>query len=254
VSIASNSTLLPVPVSSVTVPAGSVSTTFSATAGIISLVDRSVALTATLGWATETATIELLASVSLSSLTCNPASLSSGQITACTVKLTNAAPTATTVALSSNSELLPVAATSVKVPAGSDSAAFTAQAGTITSNQTATLKATLNGVSQSATVNLLAAAGVGIASLSCRRPSLESYSLTFCTVKLTAPVDAAAGITVSLSTNTSLLWIPQIATIPQGVDIAVFPAFAAMVTTGERVTITASVNSSSASVSLTLTP
>jgi trimeric autotransporter adhesin len=202
----------------------------------------------------QTATLSLLAPV-LSSLTCDATSLLSLGATTCTVTLRNPAPAGgATVSINSNSVLLPVPVSSVTVPAGSSSKTFTAPAGTITSNQTATLKATFNGVSQTASINLLAAARLGIASLSCSPPSLESYSLTFCAVKLTAPVDTAAGITVSLSTNTSLLWVPSVATIPEGVDIAVFPAFVAMVTKGERVTVTASVNSSSASVSLTLTP
>jgi hypothetical protein len=147
-----------------------------------------------------------------------------------------------------------VPAASVTVPAGSTSTTFTAKAGTITTNQTATLKATLNGVSQTAAINLVAAEGVGITSVSCYQPGLESYSITFCTVRLTAPVATAGGITVTLSTNTSLLWVPPVATIPAGVDIAVFPAFSGAVTQSQTARITASVNSSSANVSLTLTP
>jgi hypothetical protein len=253
VSIASNSILLPVPVSSVTVPVGSSSGTFTATAGEITS-NQTATLTAILNGASQIATLNLVAPAMLKSLTCSPGSLTSGSSTTCIITLSNAAPTATTVALSSNSQLLPVPATSVTVPAGSESAEFTAKAGTITSNQTATLKATLNGVSQTASINLLPAAGVGIASLSCSQPSLESYSLTFCTVKLTAPVNTAGGITVSLSTNTSLLWVPSVATIPEGVDIAVFPVFSGTVTQSQTAKITASANSSSASVSLTLAP
>jgi hypothetical protein len=254
VSIASDSTLLPVPASSVTVAAGSASTTFKAAAGAFGSPDRSVTLTATLGSGTKTATIELLAPALLTSLTCSPASLSSGQVTTCTIKLNNAAPTGTTVALSSNSGLLPVPAASITVPVGSDSTKFAARAGTITSNQTATLKATLNGVSQTTSINLVGAAGVGIASLSCQQRSLESDSITWCTVKLTAYAAAAAGITVTLSSNTSLLSVPPVATIPEGVDIAVFPAISGTVTESQTARITASVNSSSATVSLTLKP
>jgi hypothetical protein len=227
--------------------------TFTVTAGAI-VSNQTATLTATLNGASQIATLNLVAPTMLKSLVCNPGSLTSGSSATCTVTLSNPAPTGAAVALFSSSGLLPVPATSVTVPAGSSSATFTVTAGTITGNQTATLNAALNGVTQTASINLVAAAGPGISSLSCTKPSLESYSLTFCTVRLTAPVSAAAGITAWLSTNTPLLWVPTVATIPQSADIAVFPIFSGAVTLSQTATITASIASSVATVSESLAP
>jgi hypothetical protein len=83
---------------------------------------------------------------SISAIACTPSSLPSGTSTACTVSLTQVAPTGgTTVQLSStNTTALPVPA-SVTVPAGSVTTTFSATAGSVSSVQTATLTATLNG-------------------------------------------------------------------------------------------------------------
>jgi len=72
-------------------------------------------------------------------------------------------------------------------------------------------------------------------------------------VKLSS-VAPAGGITVALAANTKLLWLPGVATVPQGIPIAVFLVWSGEVTQNETVTITASVNSSSATTSLKLTP
>jgi hypothetical protein len=60
-------------------------------------------------------------------------------------------------------------------------------------------------------------------------------------------------MTVALSTNTKLLWIPAVATIPEGEPLAVFLVVSGNITQNETVTITASINSSSATASLNLT-
>jgi trimeric autotransporter adhesin len=108
----------------------------------------------------QTATVSLVAPaapVILSSLACKPSSLNSGAATTCTVTLSNFAPSGgTVVSLSSSNTLLPVPAASITVPAGTTSTTFTATAGTIARNQSATLTATLSGVSQTATVSLVA--------------------------------------------------------------------------------------------------
>jgi hypothetical protein len=81
--------------------------------------------------------------VSVSQLICNPSSLISGMATTCIVTLTAAAPIGgTEVLLSSDNALLPVTAGSLTIPEGSASATFTVTAGSLGSNQTATLRAT----------------------------------------------------------------------------------------------------------------
>jgi IPT/TIG domain len=104
----------------------------------------------------QTAAINLVGSpAALSSLTCNPGTLTSGATTTCTVALSGVAPTGgSVVSLASNNALLPVPTASVTVPSGAASTTFTATAGSITVALTATLTATLNGASQSASISL----------------------------------------------------------------------------------------------------
>ena len=85
---------------------------------------------------------------SVSQLSCNPGSLSSGATATCTVTLNTAAPAGgTQVSLSSNTALLALSANSVTVQAGAASATFTATASNISGSQNATLTATaLNSV------------------------------------------------------------------------------------------------------------
>jgi trimeric autotransporter adhesin len=117
----------------------------------------------------QTVTVSLVASatsVTLSSLTCSPTTLNSGTATTCTVRLSSAAPTGgTVVSLASNNTLLPVPAASVTVPAGAISTTFTATAGTVTSNQTGTLTATLSGVSQTASISLAESGAAPVTSI-----------------------------------------------------------------------------------------
>ena len=89
----------------------------------------------------------------LSSLQCNPGTLASGANATCTVTLSKAATGSTAVTSSDNSSLL-TSPGSVTVASGATSASFTVTAGTITSDQSAVVTATLSGVSQTATVSL----------------------------------------------------------------------------------------------------
>ena len=81
--------------------------------------------------------------VSVSQLACNPTSLNSEASTTCTVTLDGAAPASgTEVLVSSNNTLLLLGSNSVIVPEGTTSTTFTAMAGSVPTNQNATLTAT----------------------------------------------------------------------------------------------------------------
>jgi hypothetical protein len=156
VSLSSSNALLPVPGSSITVPAGSATATFIATAGTISSAQNAT-LTATLSGVSQTATIGLVSAVTVSSLTCNPMSLTSGTSATCTVTLSKAAPAGgTVVSVSSDNVLLPVPASAITVPAGSTTTTFSPTADNIVSDQSAIVFATLHGVSQTVTIALVA--------------------------------------------------------------------------------------------------
>ncbi len=156
VTLTSNDPLLTVP-ASVSVAAGATTATFSATAAASIASNQSATVTATLGSSSQTATISLLAPVLVSTLACSPTSLGQSAVSTCTITLTQTAPTGgASVTLTSNNASLTVPA-SVTVAAGATTATFSATAAaSISSNQSATITATLGSSSQTATISSLA--------------------------------------------------------------------------------------------------
>jgi len=95
-------------------------------------------------------------SPSLSSLACTPTTLSSGAASACTVTLTQAAPAGgTAVSLSSSNTAALTVPAAATVLAGSSSATFSAVAGSVSTNQTATITTTA-GTSKSVAITVTA--------------------------------------------------------------------------------------------------
>ena len=91
----------------------------------------------------------------VTSLQCTAASLTSNASTTCTVNLSNSSTSSTLVALSNSASTVLTVPSSVSVAANATSATFTATAGTLLSDQAATLTATLNGSSQTSTLSLV---------------------------------------------------------------------------------------------------
>ena len=147
VALNSGSSSLSMP-TSVTVPAGSNAASFTSTAGSFSS-NQSAVITASLNGSSATASIALNAPVLVTSLQCAASSLAPNANTSCTVTLSQAAPAAgISVALTDTATAL-TAPTTVAVAASATSASFTVSTKSISTNQTATLTATLNGSSAS---------------------------------------------------------------------------------------------------------
>src|SRR4051794_18497336 len=89
----------------------------------------------------------------LAALQCTPATLASGQQSACVVSMTAAPSGATTVSLASSNSVVSLPS-SVTIPAGATFTSFSAVAGTLAANGTAVLSATLPGTTQSASATL----------------------------------------------------------------------------------------------------
>ena len=185
----------------------------------------------------------------LTSLSCNPGTVASGASTSCNVSLNHAASSATTVALSDNNAPLTIPA-SVTVSAGASSATFVATVGTLTTNQSATITATLNGAIQTATLSLVAPTLVS--TLACNPTNVNSGTSTACTVTLNqaAPLNTA----VALSDNNPIVTTPPSVTVSAGATSATFSASAGAVTAGQTVVVTASLGGSSLTATLTLIP
>ena len=244
ISLSSNNTNLTVP-SSVTVAAGQTSNSFTATGAQVS-ANQSGIVTASAGGVNLTNTISLVAPAQLSSLACAPSTLGSNASSSCTVTLTKAATSATTVALASNNPLLTVPA-SVVVASGQGSATFTATSGTVSSSQSATVTATLNGQSQPATISLAAAAQ--LSSLSCSPGTVNAPGTSTCTVTLTAATVSAASVT--LSSNNASITVPATVNIGAGLSSATFTASVASVTSDQTAILTSTLNGSSKTFTLT---
>lgn len=154
--LTSNNSQLSVP-ASVTVAAGATTGSFTATAANAITTNQSATVTATLGGSSGTASLSLTATTTVSSLSCSPNSLAASAASTCTVTLNQAAPAAgSSVTLASNNSSLSVPA-SVTVASGSTSAAFQATAASsISTNQTATITATLGSSSVQTAISLTA--------------------------------------------------------------------------------------------------
>ena len=240
-------TLLKVP-TSVTVLSGKTSITF--TASVLSvLIDEVSTITSTYNGASVSTAISLVTQGSVSSISCNSASLGENSSTTCTVKLSKAAPSGgATVTISRSGTLLMVPA-SVLVPATATSASFQISTSGIPSNQAATVTATYNGASMSTTVNLNAPAV--LSGLSCNTSALAPNSSVTCTVTLSKSTPNG-GATVTLKRTGSVLQIPSSVTVQASAASATFTASTSTFSTDQSSTITATYNGTSASTTLSL--
>ena len=156
----SNSKALQVP-ASVQIPTGASSATFNI---VSSAVNQSVSVTITasaLG-GSKTAGITVyppaIATPSLTSVSCGTQSLTGPATETCSVFLSTAASASTVVLLQSNTASLTVPP-STTVTSGNSTASFHATVLAVNSSVTATITASLNGVSVSSALQLLAAGG-----------------------------------------------------------------------------------------------
>ncbi len=245
VALTSSATALVAP-QSVTVTAG------LATAGFTAVSDGSVnttaTLTATVSGISKSVTLTLtVPPPTLSALSCTPTSISGASSTTCTVTLSGPTVAATAVVLSSSTTAL-VAPQSVTVPAGFATAGFTAVSdGSV--NTTATLTATVSGISKSFTLTLTVPPPT-LTALSCTPTSISGASSTTCTVTLSGPAIAATAVV--LSSSTTALVVPQSVTVPLGFSSAGFTAVSDG-SVNTTATLTATVTGISKSFTLTLT-
>lgn len=191
---------------------------------------------------------------SLSNLSCTPASIATPGTATCTVSLTAAAATNTTVALSSNSSYAAVPP-SVVVPSGMSSATFTANASAVSGNTTATLTASLNGNVRNFSLALTKSSVTqpGVSSLTCSPISPAGGASVNCTVNLTGAAPSG-GTTVTLSSDNAYAVPPNQVTIPAGLSNGVFTVVTTVVTAVHSSTISASSAGVTQSTVLTIQP
>jgi hypothetical protein len=152
----SNTAVATVP-TSVTVPAGSTSATFTASTSDVSF-QTLVTVTASAGSAAESATLKVNPApspVGVASLALNPTSVKGGNTSQGTVTLVEVAPSGgTLVTLASSNKGAATVPASVTVPAGAQSATFTVSTNKVSSSTSVRISASAGGVTQTATLGV----------------------------------------------------------------------------------------------------
>ena len=197
-----------------------------------------------------------LASVSLSSLSLNPTSVTGGNSSTGTVTLSGAAPAGgAQVALSSNNGAASVPS-SLVVPAGATSATFTVSTSAVAASTTVAISAAHGGVTKTASLTVTPASPPA--------PSLSSLTLnptsgiggaqsSTGTVTLSGPAPTG-GAQVALSSNNGAASVASSVAVPAGVTTATFTVNTSVVTASTTVTISAAYGGVSKSATLTVTP
>ncbi len=120
----------------------------------------------------------------------------------------------------------------------------------MTSNQSALLTATLNGISQSFTLNATAPAATQLTSLACGPSTLGSNASSTCTVTLNQAATSAA--TVSLASNNGLLTVPANVTVGSGQSSATFTAASGTVSSSQSAIVTATLSGQNQQATISL--
>ena len=219
--ISSNLAALSVP-GSATVAAGLTTASFTATAGTITS-DQTATITATLNGSTVVTTISLSAPSlsSITSLSCGPNSDVAGALL-CAVQLAAPAPVGgATVSLTSTSSRVQVPST-LAVPAGSQSATFTASILASDQDEQPNISASFLGAVQTASPVIL---GIRPTSLACAARDVQAGNWLDCEIQLSSSnIPLVARLVVSTS-NPDLMLPSSITTRPNQTRLP-FRAFA----------------------------
>lgn len=193
----------------------------------------------------------------LSSLSLSPTSVVGGQSSTGTVTLTAAAPSGGFVVnLSSSNSTVASVPTSVTVPAGQTSATFTVSTTAVSTTTTVTITATAGGISRQATLTVNPAPSVTLQSLTVSPSFVIGGNSATGTVTLSGPAPAGGVVVTLRSSRPDRASVPISITVPAGATQASFTIrttsgfFTGEWVTG--VTITATLDSTSRSASLTI--
>ena len=249
VGLSSNNSAVAVP-QTVAVPAGSTAATFTATTSSVS-TSQSVAVGAAYGGGSATALLSVLPSTgpNVSSLQCNPTTVTGGASSVCSVGLSSAVVSTdgAGINLASSNSTVSVPAV-LRVPTGATSATFTATTSAVASNQSATITAAYGTGSATATISVVTASG-GISALQCAPNNMTGGARSNCTVTLPAAAPTG-GAAISLASNNSAVSLTSSIMIAAGSTSGTFTANSVAVSTDQSAMITATLSGSSKSASI----
>ena len=251
----SNTGVASVP-SSVAIPAGTTSATFTVSTSAVA-ASTAVTISASYGGATRTTSLTVTAATppppTLASLTLNSTSVTGGNSSIGTVTLGGPAPAGgAQVALSSNNGAASVP-TSVAVPAGATTQTFTVSTSAVTASTTVTISAAYGGVSKSATLKVVPPPLPTLSSLTLNPTSvIGGVESSTGTVTLSGPAPAG-GAQIALARNNGAASVPSSVTVPAGATSATFAVSTSVVLVSASVTISASYNSTTQTATLSVT-
>src|SRR6266478_3118335 len=258
VTLSSSNTAAATAPSSVTVPAGATSATFTVSTSVVT-ASTAVTISAAYGGATRTASLAVTPAPppppTLASLGMNPTSVTGGNSSTGTVTLSGAAPAGgATVALSSSNGAARVPS-SVAVAAGATSATFTVSTSAVTTSSAFTISAAYGGVTRSASLTVAPAPPppATLSSLTLNPTNVIGGTQSSTgTVTLSAPAPAG-GATVMLSSSNGAAGVASSVFVPAGATSATFAVTTSVVLVSTSVTISASYNSMTQTASLSVT-
>jgi uncharacterized repeat protein (TIGR03803 family) len=245
----------------VTVPAGSTSVTFTATAHSFTNANTPVTITATLANSSVQGTLTETDGVAVRSISFRPSTVAGGTSTTATVTLVSAAPAGGNQVYVQPSQAIggdpdpPVQTVTVTVPAGQTSLSFPLGTECRSANFTVPVFASSGGANVSAnlTVNASTACGPTVTNVTLNPTTVVGGNSSTGTVTLSAAAPSGGNV-VSLSSNSSAASVPSSVTVAAGSTTASFTVTTTSVTSTTSVFITATIGASSFETSLNITP
>ena len=257
VNLSSNAAAVAVP-STITIPSGSQSATFTASVSAVTSLENTV-LTATLGSSSLNYNLTLKAAtevIALSPTSMNLGTVAVGKAAQQTLYITSLGTVPVTInSVTASGAGFSVSGATFPLTLGT-STRMTLQvqfdptaAGTVAGHLTLLSNATSGGTT---TVSLSGTRQEGVVSaLSCASTLILGAATDTCTVRLNGAAPSG-GVTVSLSSNNSAATVPATVKVAAGATSAQFTASATAVSTNQTAVLTASTSGISASCSLTL--
>ena len=195
--------------------------------------------------------------VSLSSLSLNPTSVTGGNSSTGTVTLSGAAPAGgAQVALSSSNTTVARVPSSVTVAAGATSATFTVSTSAVSASTAITISATYGGAPKSASLTVTSAPPPvpTLSSLSLNPTSVTGGNSSTGTVTLSGAAPAGGAQVALSSSNTTVARVPSSVTVAAGATSATFTVSTSAVSASTSATISASYGGVTRSAFVTVTP
>ena len=233
--------VFPVP-SSIVIPSGQTTATFSVQAGTVPSA-RTVVLSAVYGGATSTADVMLFpatAGAALSSIAVTPATVLSGATATVTLTLSEPAPAegATLSVFSSDRATFPTLKSYV-IGAGHGSVSFGVRAGSVAASTAADITAAYAGQSQSAAVTVAPPSAATLSSMTINPETIASGGTATLAVVLSAPAPAEGALVSISSGDASAFPAPESHLIPAGQRSAYIPIVSGQVTAETQVPVSA---------------